>query len=120
VAAIESVKILSESDDLVKKLWSNAEYFKEKMKEAGFDTGQTETPIIPVMLYDAKTSSDFSRKLFEKGVFAQSLGFPTVPKGKAGIRVIISAAHSKEDLDFGINAFKEVGAMYNTRFSEKH
>ncbi|MFO7880918.1 MAG: glycine C-acetyltransferase [Kosmotogaceae bacterium] len=108
-AALESVKTLSESDELVKKLWDNAEYFKNKMEELGFDTGHSETPITPVMLYDAKLSSDFSAKLFEEGVFAQSIGYPTVPKGKARIRVMISAAHSKEDLDYAIERFEKIG-----------
>jgi len=108
-AAIESVKILERSDELVKKLWENAEYFRSNMARLGFDTGHTQTPITPVMLYEAPLASQFSRTLFEKGVFAQSLGFPTVPKGKARIRVIMSAAHSKEDLDYGIRAFEEVG-----------
>jgi len=108
-AAIESVKILESSDELVKKLWENAEYFRSNMTRLGFDTGHTQTSITPVMLYEAPLASQFSRTLFEKGVFAQSLGFPTVPKGKARIRVIMSAAHSKEDLDYGIRAFEEVG-----------
>lgn len=108
-ASIASVKLLSRSDELVKKLWENAEYFQKKMQGLGFDTGKTQTPITPVMLYEAPLASQFSRTLFERGVFAQSLGFPTVPKGKARIRVMISAAHSKEDLDFGIRLFREVG-----------
>ncbi len=113
MAAIASVRKLSESDELVKKLWENAKYFQEKMKNLGFDTGETETPIVPVMLYDATVSSQFSKMLFEKGVFAQSLGFPTVPKGKARIRVMMSASHDKSDLDFGIKAFEEVGKELN-------
>ncbi len=109
MAAIESVRKLKESDELVKKLWENGNYFKKEMKELGFDTGESETPITPVMLYEAKVASQFSQKLLEKNVFAQSIGFPTVPQGKARIRVMISAAHSKKDLDFGIKAFEEVG-----------
>ena len=108
-AAIEAVDILTESGDLVKKLWDNGNYFKSKMKEAGFDTGHSETPITPVIIGDAKLSSQLSAKLFEEDVFAQSIGYPTVPKGKARIRVMISAAHSKEDLDFAIEKFVKVG-----------
>ncbi len=108
-AAIEAVDILTESGDLVKKLWDNGNYFKSKMKEAGFDTGHSETPITPVIIGDAKLSSQLSAKLFEEDVFAQSIGYPTVPKGKARIRVMISAAHSKEDLDFAIEKFIKVG-----------
>ncbi|HOO31876.1 MAG TPA: glycine C-acetyltransferase [Thermotogota bacterium] len=109
MAAIESVRKLSESDELVKKLWENGNYFKKHMKELGFDIGESETPITPVMLYEAPVASEFSRRLLEKGVFAQSIGFPTVPRGKARIRVMISASHSKDDLDAGIRAFEEVG-----------
>ena len=108
-ASIEAVKILEESDELVKKLWDNAKYFKDALKKLGFDTGHSETPITPVMLYDAKVASDFSKKLFEEGIFAQSIGYPTVPKGKARIRVMISAVHTKEDLDFAIEKFAKVG-----------
>jgi len=113
MAAIASVRKLSASDELVRRLWDNAKYFQEKMKALGFDTGETETPIVPVMLYEATVSSEFSRKLFEKGVFAQSIGFPTVPRGKARIRVMMSASHSQEDLDYGIKAFEEVGKELN-------
>lgn len=108
-ACLEAVKILQESDDRVKKLWDNANYFKTEMKKLGFDLGVSQTPITPVMLYDAKVASQFSRELFEEGVFAQSIGYPTVPKGKARIRVMISAVHSKEDLDFALEKFEKIG-----------
>ena len=90
-------------------LWENGNYFKAEMKKLGFDTGLSETPITPVMLGDAKLAKDFSKALFEEGVFAMALGFPTVPLGKARIRVMISATHTKEDLDFGLSAFEKVG-----------
>jgi len=108
-ASLEAVKILMESGDRVKKLWDNAKYFKENMKKLGFDLGVSETPITPVMLYDAKVATEFSKKLLENGVFAQAIGYPTVPKGKARIRVMISAVHTKEDLDFAIEKFEKVG-----------
>lgn len=108
-ACSAAVDILQSSDDLVKKLWVNARYFKEKMRAAGFDTGKSETPITPVMLGEAKTSQRFSQRLFEEGVFAMSIGYPTVPMGKARIRVMISATHSEQDLDYGIEKFVKVG-----------
>ena len=108
-ASLEAVKILMESGDRVKKLWDNAKYFKENMKKLGFDLGVSETPITPVMLYDAKVATEFSKKLLENGVFAQAIGYPTVPKGKARIRVMISAVHTKEDLDFAMEKFEKVG-----------
>jgi glycine C-acetyltransferase len=108
-AAIAAVRKLSSTDELVKTLWNNAEYFKERLKSLGFDTGHSETPITPVMLYDAKLSSRFSKRLFEEGIFASSIGFPTVPRGKARLRIMISAAHSRKDLDFAISKFEMIG-----------
>jgi len=79
------------------------------MKTLGFNTGVSETPITPVMLGEAPLAQQFSRELFEANVFAMPLGFPTVPQGKARIRVMISAAHSTDDLNQGLEAFKTVG-----------
>jgi glycine C-acetyltransferase len=108
-ACIAALDLLEESTELVDKLWNNTNYFKEQMRELGFDTGDTVTPIIPVMLGEAPLAQQFSRELFEIGVFAMALGFPTVPAGKARIRVMMSASHTTEDLDQGLAAFKEVG-----------
>ena len=98
-ACLAAVDILEDSTQLVDKLWDNAKYFKAEMKTLGFNTGVTETPITPVMLGEAPLAQQFSRELFDAGVFAMALGFPTVPQGKARIRVMISAAHSKDDLE---------------------
>jgi len=108
-ACLASLNLLEESTELVDKLWENADYFKREMREIGFDTGESTTPITPIMLGEAALAQDFSRRLFEEGIFAMALGFPTVPRGKARIRVMISAAHSREDLDRGLAAFKSVG-----------
>ncbi len=108
-ACLASLTLLEESTELVDKLWENADYFKREMREIGFDTGVSTTPITPIMLGEAALAQDFSRRLFEEGIFAMALGFPTVPRGKARIRVMISAAHSREDLDRGLAAFKSVG-----------
>ena len=108
-ACLAAVDLLEESSDLVDKLWANTEYFKKGMAELGFDTGRTETPIVPVMLGEAPLAKEFSKKLFENGVFAMALGFPTVPRGLARIRVMNTAAHSQEDLDTGLAAFEKVG-----------
>ncbi len=108
-AAICAVDILKSSSTLVEKLWENARYFQGKMKESGFDIGKTMTPITPVILGDVKLARNFSAKLFEKGIFAQSIGYPTVPIGKARIRVMVHAQHSKEELDFAVDTFKEIG-----------
>jgi glycine C-acetyltransferase len=108
-ACIAAIDLLEASTDLVDRLWDNARYFKAEMKKLGFDTGASETPITPVMLGEAPLAQQFSRELFENGVFAMALGFPTVPKGKARIRVMISAAHDRDDLGQGLEAFATVG-----------
>ncbi len=108
-ACLAAVDLLEESTELVDKLWANAKYFKEEMKKLGFDTGVSETPITPVMLGEAPLAQQFSRELFEEGVFAMSIGFPTVAKGKARIRVMISASHDNDDLGKGLESFAKVG-----------
>jgi glycine C-acetyltransferase len=108
-ACLAAIDLLEDSTQLVDKLWSNAKYFKAEMKSLGFNTGVSETPITPVMLGEAPLAQQFSRELFDVDVFAMALGFPTVPQGKARIRVMISAAHSTDDLDQGLEAFKTVG-----------
>jgi glycine C-acetyltransferase len=108
-ACIEATTILQESEDRVATLWENAALFKEAMQKMGFDTGHSQTPIVPVMLGEAPLAQQFSRRLFEEGVFAMAIGFPTVPQGKARIRVMNSAAHSREDLEVGLAAFEKVG-----------
>jgi glycine C-acetyltransferase len=114
-ACLAAVEYVDGHPELVDKLWNNAEYFKAGMAELGLDTGFTQTPIVPVMLGDVKLAKAFSAKLFEYGVFAMALGFPTVPRGKARIRVMNTAAHSKEDLDKGLEVFtrvaKELGVV---------
>ena len=108
-ACIAAVDLLEESTDLVTRLWENGRTFKAEMKRLGFDTGLSATPITPVMLGEAPLARQFSRRLFEEGVFATAIGFPTVPRGKARIRVMISAAHSTGDLDRALAVFEKVG-----------
>ena len=108
-ACLGALDILEESTELVDRLWENTEYFKTEMVSLGFDTGVSTTPITPIMLGEAPLAQEFSRELFSAGVFAMALGFPTVPRGKARIRVMISAAHLKEDLDQGLEIFAQVG-----------
>lgn len=108
-ACLAAIDLLEESTELVDRLWDNARYFKAKMQELGFDTGKSETPITPIMLGEAPLAQEFSRRLFEEGVFAMAIGYPTVPKGAARIRVMPSAAHTREDLDFATRAFEKVG-----------
>jgi glycine C-acetyltransferase len=108
-ACIEAVNILQESDELVARLWENARILRAGMQQLGFDTGHSQTPIIPLMLGEAPLAQQFSRKLFEKGLFAMAIGYPTVPMGKARIRVMNSAAHSQADLEQALDIFEAVG-----------
>jgi glycine C-acetyltransferase len=108
-ACLAAVDLLEESTELVDRLWTNTKYFKEEMGKLGFDTGKSETPITPIMLGEAPLAQQFSRELFEEGVFAMAIGYPTVPQGKARIRVMISAAHDNDDLGKGLEAFAMVG-----------
>jgi glycine C-acetyltransferase len=108
-ACIAATDLLEASTELVDKLWDNTRYFKAEMKKIGFDTGLSETPITPVMLGEAPLAQQFSRELFQNGVFAMAISYPAVPKGKARIRVMISAAHDRDDLSQGLEAFAKVG-----------
>ena len=108
-ANLEAIHILEGSDKLVAQLWENARYFQGAMRELGFDTGRTQTPITPVMIGDAGKARDFAKALQEAGIFAMAIGFPTVAKGRARIRVMISAAHSRADLDFALGVFGRLG-----------
>ncbi len=108
-ACIAAVETLTTSDILVKKLWENTEFFQDKMRQIGFNLGKTKTPITPVMIGDAKAAKELSQKLFEAGIFAQAIGYPTVPMDKARIRVMVSATHSKEDLTFAVENFEKIG-----------
>lgn len=108
-ACLAAVDILEESTELVDRLWANAHYFKEGMNELGFDLGASQTPITPVILGEAPLAQQMSRRLFEENIFATAIAFPTVPRGTARIRVMPSAAHSTEDLDFALSVFAKVG-----------
>lgn len=108
-ACLKAIEILEGSEELVKKLWDNSNYFKSSMAGLGFNVGNSQTPITPVMLGEASIAHGMSKRLYEEGVFAMALGYPTVPKGKARIRVMVSAGHTKDDLDFGIEKFAKVG-----------
>lgn len=107
-AAIEAIKMLMETEEYSLKLWENAKFFQSKMKDLGFDIGKTQTPITPIHIGDEAKALEFSRKLFENGVYASAIVFPTVAKGKARIRCMISAAHTKEQLEKVAEVFSKV------------
>ena len=108
-ANLAAVELLEASDDLVTRLWDNGRFLKRELAALGFDTGQSETPITPVILGEASDAKTFSARLFEAGIFATAIVFPTVPRGTARIRVMVSAAHSEEDLRFAVDTFASVG-----------
>lgn len=107
-ASLKVLEMLSESTKYRDKLEENTKYFRQEIKKIGLNIIDSEHPIVPVMLGDAVLSQKMAEKLLEKGVYAIGFYFPVVPKGKARIRTQISAAHTKEDLDFALNAFREV------------
>ena len=109
-AAIRTFDLLTESTDNLDKLTENTRYFRARLAEEGFDVPEGVHPIVPVMLYDAKTAQEFAARMLQKGVYVVGFCYPVVPMGKARIRTQVSAAHSKEDLDFAIRCFKEVRA----------
>lgn len=108
-ACIAAVDILSKSSELVDRLWQNSKHLQGSLRKLGFDLGVTVTPITPVMIGDPKMAKEFSRILFEEGVFGMAISYPTVPQGKDRIRFMNSAAHSTKDLDFAIGVFEKVG-----------
>lgn len=114
-ALVESVKILEKSDTRLKKLWQNANYLKKELQKWGFNIGRSETPITPVMVGEENTAVKFSERLLERKVFAAAIKFPMVPAGKARLRLMPSAAHTKRDLDFGVRMLakvaKELGVL---------
>lgn len=108
-AISEAVKLLMSTTEFTDKLWENGKYFKTRMKEAGFDIGKSETPITPVMVGEEDATMKFSKKLLEKGVFVSGIVFPTVPKGTGRLRCMVTAGHTKEQLDQAVDTFVSVG-----------
>jgi glycine C-acetyltransferase len=107
-SCLAAFDILENEPERIEQLWSNTRYFKQRLQGAGFDTGSSETPITPVMVGDAGKAHEFSRALFENGLFATGIGFPTVPQGKARIRTIVTATHTKEQLDHALEILARV------------
>ena len=109
-ASLEVFKMLNESSEMVEKLQSNVKLFRTSMRAAGFNlSGADECPIVPVMLGDARLASEMSDELLKKGIYVIGFSYPVVPKGKARIRVQLSASHSTEEVNHAVNAFVDVG-----------
>ncbi|MFJ7976485.1 glycine C-acetyltransferase [Peribacillus sp. NPDC096379] len=109
MACMEAVDVLLEEPERIEKLWNNAEFLKEGLNALGFNTGHSKTPITPVIVGDEGLSHQFSDKLLQYGVFAQDIAFPTVAKGRARIRTIVTAQHTKEELQLALQAFEKAG-----------
>ncbi|MEC5424378.1 glycine C-acetyltransferase [Virgibacillus sp. C22-A2] len=109
IASTKAIEILMESTDLNEKLWENGNYLKEGLKKLGFDIGNSDTPITPCMIGGESDTQKFSKRLYEEGVYAKSIVFPTVPRGTGRVRNMPSAAHTKEMLDEAIAVYEKVG-----------
>ena len=108
-ACMEAFDILLEEPEIIDKLWENTRFFKKGLEDLGFNTGISQTPITPVIVGEGALAMKLSDRLFEEGVFAQALAFPTVPRGKARVRTIVMATHTQEDLGIALRAFEKVG-----------
>jgi glycine C-acetyltransferase len=108
-ACLAAFDLLENEPERIETLWANTRYFKGALAAAGFDTGRSETPITPIMVGEAAAAHAFSRALFEEGLFATGIGFPTVPQGKARIRAIVTATHTREHLDRAVEILTRVG-----------
>ena len=108
-ACMAAFDVLEQEPERIQNLWDNTKYFKQGLMAAGFNTGMSETPITPVMVGEAKTAHQLSAALFEEGVLATGIGFPTVPEGKARVRTIVTATHTRQELDRALETFGRVG-----------
>jgi glycine C-acetyltransferase len=108
-ACLAAIEVMETEPDLMNQLWENTRFFKSGLQALGFDTGASESPITPVIVGEATLAMALSDQLFEKGVFAQGIGFPTVPYGKARVRTIVTATHTRDQLEFALDCFKNVG-----------
>jgi glycine C-acetyltransferase len=108
-ACLAAFDVLEQEPERIDALWDNTRYFKQGLTSAGFDTGISETPITPVIVGEARTAHELSRELFAEGVLATGIGFPTVPKGKARVRTIVTATHTRAELDRALEVFRKVG-----------
>lgn len=106
---IAAIEVLENEPQLIDKLWENTRYFKGRLRDLGFDIGRSETPITPVIAGSGELAMKLSDRLFEEGVFAQGIGYPTVPEARSRVRTIITAAHTRENMDAAIAAFEKVG-----------
>ena len=107
-ASIQTIELLTASTELRDRVHENTAYFREKLSALGFDVLEGSHPIVAVMLYDAKTAGEFAARMLEKGVYVVGFSYPVVPQGRARIRTQVSAGHTREDLDFAVECFRQV------------
>jgi glycine C-acetyltransferase len=108
-ACIAAIDVLENEPELIDRLWENTRYFKTGLRRLGFNTGSSESPITPVIAGEGRKAMELSDRLFAEGVFAQGIGYPTVPEGKARVRTIVTATHTTADLDQALAAFERAG-----------
>ncbi len=108
-ACIAAVDVLLEEPDIMERLWDNTRFFKAGLERLGFNTGISDSPITPVIAGDTSKANALSDRLFQEGVFAQAIGYPTVARDKARVRTIVTATHTREDLQYALDAFRKVG-----------
>jgi glycine C-acetyltransferase len=104
-----ALDLLEHDTSLIDRLWENTRFFKAGLEGLGFDTGLSESPITPVIVGEARTAMAFSDRLFAEGVFAQGIGYPTVARDKARVRTIVTAAHTRDELEEALDVFGRVG-----------
>jgi glycine C-acetyltransferase len=108
-ACIAAIDVLENEPQWMEQLWDNTRFFKNGLNALGFNTGLSESPITPVIVGEAPQAMAMSDRLFQAGVFAQGIGFPTVARGRARLRTIVTATHTRQDLEFALDAFARVG-----------
>jgi glycine C-acetyltransferase len=108
-ACLAAIDVLETEPQWMEQLWSNTRFFKAGLEALGFNTGRSESPITPVIVGEAPLAAEMSDKLFQAGVFAQSIGFPTVARGQARLRTIVTATHTRTDLQYALDAFGRIG-----------
>lgn len=114
-ACLTAFDLLVAEPERVQLLWDNTNYFKQLLKQEGFDTGLSETPIVPIIVGETKAAMDYSRALFEEGLWATGIGFPTVPQGLARIRTIVTATHTRAQLEQSVDILKRVATRMGLR-----
>ena len=107
---IAAIDVLESEPQLIERLWHNTTFFKKGLQALGFDIGNSESPITPVVVGDGALAMRFSDALFDQGVFAQGIAYPTVARGKARVRTIVTATHTRDELQFALDCFRKVGA----------